>query len=104
MLNTHQMEYLDFTTESGFVVTIHQNGAAGFPMEMGMNIPVGYISSIGILMVTYSWFKTATCYICLNTCLFRPLLRSCLHHTVIASQSQKLKKLSIITMAVTLKQ
>lgn len=51
LLNTIQKEYMDFTTESGFVVTIHDIGIPAFPIDFGMNIPASYISSIAIQKV-----------------------------------------------------
>lgn len=48
LLNTQQQEYLDVTDRSGFVVSVHQNSEPAFPLDFGMNVPVGYISSIGI--------------------------------------------------------
>lgn len=51
LLNTRQMEYLNFVTQSGFIVTVHQNGMPAFPLDFGLNIPVGYFSAIGVQMV-----------------------------------------------------
>lgn len=51
LLHADQSEYLDFTSRSGFVVTIHENGVTAFPSDFGLNIPIGYITSIGVEMV-----------------------------------------------------
>ncbi len=53
LLNTKQMEYLSFTTKSGFVVDLHPNGVPGFPLDFGISVPVGYVASIGVRMVKF---------------------------------------------------
>lgn len=51
LLNSQQSEYLDFTSRSGFVVTVHEHDAQGFPMDLGTYVPVGFVTSLGVELV-----------------------------------------------------
>lgn len=46
---------MDFTTRSGFVITAQSSDVASFPMDLGTFVPVGYVTSLGVTLVSKLW-------------------------------------------------
>lgn len=52
LLKAHQADYMDFTSRSGFVITVQSSDVASFPMDLGTFVPVGYVTSLGVTVVS----------------------------------------------------
>lgn len=83
---------MDFSSRGGFVVTIHRADQQPFPMDMGTYIPVGFVTSLKIDLVS------ALCTYC-NPFIFDHICRrtrTCclLHIAVVSIIQQRLIKLT----------
>lgn len=80
LLSTELSEYLDFTIRSGFVLTIHGSDVYGFPMDLGIFVPNGYVSSTQVTVVKLAARK---CRVTLPN--YVPAIISAIHEQVATS-------------------